>query len=187
VLSPTYRAYLLDPALHGGGALIDQGTYGIDYAVWLLGRPERVLAVDKRLAERPGLRAEDEAWVILDYPKATAVIYGGWYVLPDIGPGVGELTVTGPKGLLWRDLDKVTFTPTGGGKAGAAEFEPRPVQPPAISRERSNGVAHFVDCIRSGRPIEAPHAAALNVTVNEVVEAAYESIRTGRDVVLPAR
>jgi predicted dehydrogenase len=159
---------------------MDQGTYGIDYAVWLLGRPERVLAIGKTLVERPGLTAEDEAWVILDYPKATAILYGGWWVQPAIGPGVGELMVSGPKGLLQRDLGRVTLTTT-------ADSEPRPVPAPSIPRERSNGVAHFVDCIRNGKPIEAPHSTALNVTVIEVVEAAYESMRTGKAVALAAR
>lgn len=180
VLSPTYYAYFLDPVLHGGGALMDQGTYGIDYALWLLGRPTRVLAVGKTLAERPGLKTEDEAWVILDYPNATAILYGGWWTQPAIGPGVGELMISGPKCLLRRDLDKVTLTT-------AADREPRPVPVPAIPHERSNGVAHFVDCIRNGKPIEAPHSAALNVAVIEVVEAAYESMRTGKAVALAAR
>jgi predicted dehydrogenase len=188
VLSPTYEAQFLDPALHGGGALMDQGTYGIDYAVWLLGRPTRVMATGKTLHERPGLQSEDEAWAILDYPKATAVIYGGWWAEPDIGPGVGETTISGPKGVLQRDLGKVTFQQGADREKGvAADREPRVVAPPAIPRERSGGVAHFIDCIRNDKPIDAPHSASLNVIVNEVVDAAYESMRTGRAVVLPAR
>ena len=188
VLSTTYLAQFLDPALHGGGALMDQGTYGIDYAVWLLGRPIRVLATGKTLHERPGLHSEDEAWAILDYPKSTAIIYGGWWAEPDIGGGVGELTITDPKGVLQRDLGKVTFQQGADREKGvAADREPCPVAAPAIPRERSGGVAHFVDCIRNDKPIEAPHSAALNVIVNEVVDAAYESMRTGKAVVRAAR
>ncbi len=55
VLSPTYSAQFLDPARHGGGALMDQGTYGINYAVYLMGRPARVIATAKTL---PRLRAD---------------------------------------------------------------------------------------------------------------------------------
>ena len=47
-----------------------------------------------------------------------------------------------------------------------------------------NGIAHFVYCLRSGKPFDEPHTPRLNVWVAEVVDAAYESIRTGRAVPL---
>ena len=164
VLSPYYKSYFLEPARHGGGALMDQGTYGIDYAVFLFGRPQRVFASAKNLHDVKGLRNEDEAWAVLDYPKATAIINGAWWSLPDTGPGMGELTVTGSKGMLQRATVE-----------GALPIPP----------ERKHGIAHFIDCVRNNRPVDAPHSAAVNVIVNEVVDAAYESIRTGQAITLP--
>ena len=143
---------------------MDQGTYGIDYAVFLFGRPQRVFASAKNLHDVKGLRNEDEAWAVLDYPKATAIINGAWWSLPDTGPGMGELTVTGTKGMLQRATVE-----------GALPIPP----------ERKHGIAHFIDCVRNNRPVDAPHSAAVNVIVNEVVDAAYESIRTGQAITLP--
>jgi len=184
-MSSYYFNYFHDPVKHGGGAIMDQGTYGIDYALSLMGRPARVFALGKKLRGLAGLSSEDEGWVILDYPKATAVIWGGWWILPDTGPGVGENMMTGPKGVLSRTAGVVTFAqgadPDRGIKAGPTQAVPAPAIPP----ERRNGVAHFVDCIRHNKPVDAPHTAALNVMVHGVVEAAYESIRTGRAVTLP--
>ena len=187
-MSSYYFNYFHDPVKHGGGAIMDQGTYAIDYAVWMLGRPARVFALGKKLRDLKDLAAEDEAWLFLDYPKATAVVWAGWWSLPDTGPGIGENTLLGPKGALIRNMGDVTFTlgadPEKGIKSGSA---PQPVAAPSIPRERQQGVAHFVDCIRHNTPVDAPHTPAMNVTVHEVVEAAYESIRTGRAVSLTAR
>jgi predicted dehydrogenase len=47
-----------------------------------------------------------------------------------------------------------------------------------------NGIAYFLYCIRNDKPIEGPVSAELNVGVNEVIDAAKESIRTGRAVSL---
>ena len=183
-MSEYYFNYFHDSVRHGGGAIVDQGTYGIDYALWLMGRPARVFALGKQLRALPGLAAEDDGWVFLDYPKATAVVWGGWWVLPDTAPGIGENTITGPKGILSRASGVVTFTPGAEPDKGVQTGPAQAVALPTIPPERRNGVAHFVDCIRHHKPVEAPHSAALNVTVHEVLEAAYESIRTGRAIVL---
>ena len=182
ILSPYYERQFLDPSLHGGGALMDQGTYGIDYAVWRLGRPVRVFATAKTLKPRLGLQMEDEVWVTLDYPGATAVVYGGWWFEPD-GPGKGFVSVSGTKGELRRNLDQVTYLPAAD-SSQAGPREPRPVPLPVVAADQRGGIAHFLDCIRTGKPIAAPHSASLNVIVNEVVDTAYESIRTGRAVAL---
>lgn len=186
-MSPYYFNYFHDAVKHGGGAIMDQGTYGIDYALWLMGRPTRVFAVGKNLRALDGLRTEDEGWVMLDYPKATAVIWGGWWVLPETAPGVGENLITGPKGILSRAMGAVTFTPGADPGNGIKTGPPQTVPAPEIPPERRHGVAHFVDCIRHNKSPDTPHTAALNVMVHEVVEAAYESIRTGRAITLPAK
>ena len=174
VLSPYYEKQFLDPALHGGGALMDQGTYGLAYAVMLLGRPTRVYATGRTLRPRPGLTMEDDATVVLDYAGgATAVIHAGWWAEPD-GPGEGFTRVAGTKGELVRDMGAVTFTPAKG-KAEA-------VAVPAIPANQRGGIARFLECIRTGRAVAAPHSAGMNVVINEIVDAAYASMRTGRAV-----
>jgi hypothetical protein len=47
-----------------------------------------------------------------------------------------------------------------------------------------DGIYYFLDCIRNNKPIEDPDSAELNVGVNEIVDAAIESIRTGKAVSL---
>jgi len=49
----------------------------------------------------------------------------------------------------------------------------------------SNPIAYLVDCIQHNRPITGLLAPRLNVEVNEILDAAKESIRTGRAVAMP--
>jgi predicted dehydrogenase len=56
-----------------------------------------------------------------------------------------------------------------------------------VPPEKINGVAYFLDCIRNNKPIEGPVTPEINVGVNEIIDAAKESIRTGRAVELPAQ
>jgi predicted dehydrogenase len=60
--------------------------------------------------------------------------------------------------------------------------ETQPVPP-----EKRNGVAYYLYCIRNNKPIEGPVSAAINVGVSEIIDAAKESIRTGRAVAMPAQ
>ncbi len=175
VLSPTYERQFLDPAQHGGGALMDQGTYGLAYAAKILGRPVRVFATGRTLRPRPGLTMEDDATVVLDYAGATAVIRAGWWAEPD-GPGEGFNRVAGTRGELVRDMGKVTFT--------AARGTAENVEVESIPAHQRGGIAHFLACIRNGKAVEAPHSATMNALVNEMVDAAYESMRTGRAVAM---
>jgi predicted dehydrogenase len=55
----------------------------------------------------------------------------------------------------------------------------RPVPP-----EEADGITYFIDCIRNNKPIEGPASAEMNVGVNEIIDAAKESIRTGKAVSL---
>ena len=49
-----------------------------------------------------------------------------------------------------------------------------------VEHKTSNPIAYFLGCIRNNQEIENPVAAELNVGVNEILDAAKESIRTGR-------
>jgi len=66
--------YRLQPEL-GGGALLDVGCYGLDVARWLLGEPDKVVAV-----LRPGPTGVDlSASVLLGFPGgATASVWGSF-------------------------------------------------------------------------------------------------------------
>jgi predicted dehydrogenase len=56
---------------------------------------------------------------------------------------------------------------------------------PPLAPEAADPIAFMVDAIRSHRPIEGITALDINVGVVEIIEAAKESVKTGRAVKLP--
>src|SRR6267154_3392234 len=79
-VGPEFLAWLTDPKLNGAGALFDFGCYGADLATWLMDgkRPESVTAVTQQIKPDVYPRVDDEATIILTYPKAQAIIQASW-------------------------------------------------------------------------------------------------------------
>lgn len=79
-VSKEFFAILTDPAKNGAGALIDFGCYGANLMTWLLKgeRPISVTAVTHQ--DKPDIykNVDDEASIILQYPKAQCIIQGSW-------------------------------------------------------------------------------------------------------------
>src|SRR5581483_544032 len=125
---------------------------------------------------------EDEATVLLEYPDATAVLMPSW----NWPYGKGQVELFGPKGSLLVMGDGLLFQPA---KAQTTAGNPqgKPVECKPLPPEKRNGIAYYLYCIRNDKPIEGPVAASINVGVNEIIDAAKESIRTGRAVALAAQ
>lgn len=177
-VSREFAAWLYDPVKNGGGALMDFGCYGAEWALWLKGRPTRVFATSEKLKTQQKNRVEDDATIVLEYPDGVAILEPSW----DWPYNMDRVQVFGPKGSLLATQQQLFSRP-----AGADDFPPegKPVALAAVPHETSNPISYLVDCIRHSKPIENPLAAPLNVQVVEILDAARESIRTGRAVELP--
>lgn len=75
-----FLAWLTDPLLNGGGAVVDFGCYGANLITWLMGgaEPTTVTAVLQTLKPDVYPRVDDEATIILTYPHAQGIIQGSW-------------------------------------------------------------------------------------------------------------
>lgn len=80
-LDPTFRSrWYADPALGGGGTLIDEGIHAADFLRWLLGEPADVRATVSRRAL--GLPVEDTATATFTFASgAVAEVATGWTLL----------------------------------------------------------------------------------------------------------
>jgi predicted dehydrogenase len=174
-VSKYFADWLYDPVKNGGGAIMDFGCYGAEWAVWLKGRPARVSAVTQKLKVDQHNAVDDDATIVLDYPDGTAVIEASW----DWPYSMGQVQVFGPKGsLLATAKDLFSRSPKDNVANGALEGERVALDPPA--HETSNPISYFVDCIRNNKAIEDPLSMKLNVQVMEILDAARESARTGK-------
>ena len=78
--SKEFLAWLTDPVLNGGGAVIDFGCYGANLMTWLMHneRPLSVTAVLQTIKSEVYPKVDDMATIILVYPHLQAIIQGSW-------------------------------------------------------------------------------------------------------------
>jgi predicted dehydrogenase len=181
-VSKEFAAWLYDPVKNGGGAMMDFGCYGAALALWLKGRPTSVFARSLKLKVAQHNAVEDDAVIVLQYPDATAILEPSW----DWPFSVGRTRVFGPQGSLLAMHDALLFRAPN--TTVSAEFpDGRAVPLAPLPPEKANPIAYFIEHIQRNMPISGLLAARLNVQVNEILDAAKESIRTGRAVPMPAR
>jgi predicted dehydrogenase len=174
-ITQQFASWLYDPAKNGGGAIMDFGCYGAELSLWLKGRPTRVYATTKKLKVDQKNQVDDDATIVLDYGDATAILEASWN-----WPYTKEqVEVFGPKGSLLARHDTLQFRSADARGPNVAP-DGENVTLTALSKETSNPIAYFVDCIRNNKPIEDPVSVQLNVQVLEILDAARESARTGK-------
>lgn len=75
-----FLEWLTDPIKNGGGAVTDFGCYGANLITWLM-KGEKPLAVSAMLhTNKPDIypHVDDEATVLLQYPRAQGIIQASW-------------------------------------------------------------------------------------------------------------
>lgn len=79
-VSKEFLEWLTDPATNGAGALFDFGCYGANLSTWLMHnqRPISVLAVTQQIKPDVYPKVDDEGTIILTYPKTQTIIQGSW-------------------------------------------------------------------------------------------------------------
>lgn len=176
-ISKQFGDWLYDPVKNGGGAIMDFGCYGAEWALWLKGRPSRIYATTRKLKTTQNNRVDDDATIVLDYPDATAILEPSW----DWPYGMDRVYVFGQTGSFMA-TGKALFLRTAATQSSNPDAPPDggPIALGQMPHEASNPISYLVDRIRRNQPIEGPLSAALNVQVMEILDAARESARTGR-------
>ncbi len=178
--SKEFAAWLYDPVKNGGGALMDFGCYGAALALWLKGRPTRVFARSLKLKVQQHNAVENDAVIVLEYADGTAVLQPSW----DWPFTMERIQVFGPHGSLLALPDALLYRGYNA-KATAQSPDGQPESLKPLPLDQSNPIAYFVETIQQNRPITGLLSARLNVQVNEILDAAKESVRTGRPVAMP--
>ena len=77
---PEFLAWLTDPKLNGGGAVMDFGCYGANLAtkMFLGEKPLKVSGVLKQQKPHIYPKVDDDATIVLEYPTATVEIMASW-------------------------------------------------------------------------------------------------------------
>ncbi len=105
--SGPFCEWLYDEELNGAGALMDYCCYGAVLSQVLLGLPDTVIGSKVSTGLKPDLALEDNAILILKYPKAMATTEASW-------TQIGKLTSYGT--VIYGSEGTLVVEPDHGGK-----------------------------------------------------------------------
>jgi predicted dehydrogenase len=175
--SAEFLAWLTDPVLNGGGALTDFGCYGADLITWLMDgqRPDSVFAVTQHFKPDVYPKVEDEATIVLTYPKTQGIIQASWNWPFDRK----DMEIYGRTGYVLaprRDLLRVRQA---GADETTIEFPNRPPSGPA-----ADPLSYLAAVVRGEMKPSGLSSLEVNLVATEILDAARQSAETGRRVEL---
>jgi len=161
---------------NGAGALFDFGCYGANLMTWVMHnqRPTTVTAVTQRNKPDIYARVDDEATIVLQYPKAQGIIQASW----NWPFSRKDFEVYGEHGQAIA---------TGGDKIrvllpGAERTSP----PEPLPADEHDSLSYLIAVVRGQRKPTGLSSLENNMIVTEILDTARESARTGRTITLPS-
>ena len=173
-VTPEFLNWLTDPKLNGGGALFDFGCYGADLMTWLMNgqRPLSVTAVTQQIKPEIYPKVDDEATIILTYPKAQAIVQASWN-WPFDRKDTEVYGNTGYVITVARDDLKVR-------RAGEKQEQLVPAQ--KLPFPYADSITYLRAVVLDGLKPDALSSLETNVIVTEILDAARQSAATGKTV-----
>jgi scyllo-inositol 2-dehydrogenase (NADP+) len=174
-VGPEFLAWLTDAKLNGAGALFDFGCYGADLMTWLVDgrRPDTVTAVTQQIKPDIYPRVDDEATIILSYPRAQAIVQASW----NWPFSRKDMEVYGQSGYaitLGRDQVRVRLP----------EKEEKLMDAKPLAAPYEDSVSYLRAVVLNGLKPVGPSSLETNVIVTEILDAARRSAATGKTVLL---
>ena len=176
-VQPEFLGWLTDPAENGAGALYDFGCYGADLMTWLMHgeSPLSVTAVTQTDKPQTYPRVDDDATIILRYSRAQAVLMPSW----DWPVARKDMEVYGSTGYA------IAVNPTlVRERVNESSPEVSVTIPPLSAPEDTS--LHYLAAVVRGELQPPGDLTALdtNVVVMQILDAARQSARTGKTVLL---
>jgi predicted dehydrogenase len=175
-VSPEFFQWLTDPKLNGAGALFDFGCYGADLMTWLMDgqRPLSVTAVTQQIKPEIYAHVDDEATIVLTYPKAQAILQASWNWPFDRK----DMEVYGRTGYVFtvkRDDVRVR-------RAGEAKDELVAASP--LTAPEDDSISYLRAVVLDHRKPAGLGSLETNLIVTEILDAARRSAAEHKTIIL---
>jgi len=174
--------WLTDPVQNGGGALIDFGCYGANLMTYLMKgeEPTSVTAVTRQLKPEIYPKVDDEATIIVSYPSAQCIIQASW----NWPFGRKDMEIYGDSGLIIASDSKTLHLRN----ASMKEEQVKRLTDKDIQVEQ-DPFTYFSNVIRNKTRMTPydPYSLTNNLTVVKILDAARESAKTGKTIILNAK
>jgi len=174
--SPEFLSWLTDPVLNGAGALNDFGCYGADLMTGLMqGRkPIAVTAITRHYKPDVYPKVDDDATILVEYPKATGLIEASW----NWPFSIKDLEVFGQTGYLHAMDNANIISRMRENIKGAKKAEPLPAP-------INDPIVYLTAVLQNKIPgTDDLSSLKYNMIVMEILDAAKRSAATGKRVVL---
>ena len=195
---PGFGGWFTTREKSGGGPLIDLGVHILDLTLWMMGYPRPVSVSGQTFAKfgpqrrkawgskaptgPGGFDVEDLAAGFVRFENGAALqIETSWAAQTKPGRDDYFVNLFGTEGgaelyvANYTDRDTLNFFTEDCG-------QPVVIKPSIVNRAGGHELAvdHFVDCVRSGRPVESTGEQGL--ALMRIIDALYESSETGKEV-----
>ena len=176
-VGPEFLGWLTDPVKNGAGAMFDFGCYGADLMTVLMKGETPVSVTAVALTDKPETypRVDDDATIIVRYPRTQAVLQPSW----NWPFSRKDMEVYGATGYaITEAADRMRVRHAG----DKAESE-GPV-PPIVGAEQNS--LDYLAAVMRGKLKPEGDLTSLdtNMIVVQILSAARESARTGRTIML---
>jgi predicted dehydrogenase len=176
--NPEFTDWLCDPKWNGGGAITDFGCYGANLTTWLMQgqRPIAVQAITQQIKPHLYPKVDDEATILITYLKTQAIIQASW----NWPFSRKDMEVYGSTGFAFADNGQDMRIRLQGEDAPQAS-KANPLKGPY--QDPFSLLAALVNQEISLEP-NSLSSLENNMIVIEILDAAIQSAKTGKKVVL---
>jgi predicted dehydrogenase len=167
--------WLRDPVRNGAGALYDFGCYGANLMTWMMDnqRPLAVTATTQQFQPETYPKVDDEATILVEYSKAQGIIQASW----NWPFNRKDFEVYGQRGWAIATGGNSLRVALPGQPDHAVAPDPRPP-------DQKDAIAHLLAVVRGTTRPNALSSLENNMIATEILDAARESARTRKRVVL---
>lgn len=171
--------WLTDPVQNGGGAIVDFGCYGANLMTYLMKgeEPVSVTAVTRQFKPEVYPKVDDDATILVNYPGAEAIIQASW----NWPFGRKDMEIYGNSGYIFAENNHDMRLR----KESMKTEQKRDVTSKDIA-VYEDPFSYFADVIHGKIKMTKydPYSLTNNVIVVKILDAARESAKSGKTVVL---
>jgi predicted dehydrogenase len=175
-VQPEFFAWLTDPVKNGAGALFDFGCYGANLMTWLMDnrKPTKVTALAQTIKPAIYPKVDDQATILLEYPKAQGIIQASW----NWPFNRKDFEVYGTTGYA------ISYTGGNSMRVRLPGKEEEARTPAALPPDEADSISYLKAVARGKLKSSGLNSLENNLIVTEILDAARESVKTGKTITL---
>lgn len=176
--SDQFLSWLTDPVKNGGGAIMDFGCYGADIMTWLMKGAKPISVTATAQTNKPDIypKVDDEATIVVKYPKAQGIFQASWCWPFDRK----DTEIYGQKGTIMADKSNKMRVRTGERNSKEESVDVKPLLNP-----NNDAFSYFASVVKGQtNPAKALGSLEINMVAMQILDAAVQSTKTNKTIFL---